>query len=94
MLTAHQRLAIRTRLPEIIGVYHQVDTEVLDLMLTYLRLDDGSAIYISSRDGGLLARRMRPAGQRAEFVPIDPDLQERLAAVFGPLTFGLESDQC
>jgi hypothetical protein len=90
-LAAHERLSIRKHLSEIAGVYRHVDTEALDLVLMYLRLHDGSAISISSRDGGLLTRRMRPAGQRAEFVPIARDLQERLIAIFGPMRFGPDS---
>jgi hypothetical protein len=79
---------------EVVGVYSQVDTEVLDLMIVYLRLRDGTAVYISERVEGRLARRMKPVGDRAQFEPIGPELRERLVAVSGPLRFGSESDQC
>ena len=60
-------------------------------MLVYLRLSDGTTVSISQRTDGMLARRMRPAGDRAAFMPIDADLRRRLTAVFGTLTFGPES---
>ena len=93
MLTAHQRLAIRTRLPEVVDVYVREDRGIVDISIVRLRLTDSEiAIY---GIGARKCRRSRLVGdysEKVEILPIDRGLRERLVSVFGPLIFGSECD--
>jgi hypothetical protein len=91
VLTAHQRIAIRTRLPEVERVSVRDDRGELDIAWIRLELADGSTIVIY----GLLedvcrCRRTRfvdVCGDRSAIEPIPAEMQERLVAVFGQLRF-------
>lgn len=93
MLTAHQRLAIRTRLPEVVDVYVREDRGIVDLSIVRLRLADSEITIYGI--GDRRCRRHRLVGdysERIEILPIDQDLCARLVSVFGPLIFGPECD--
>lgn len=92
MLSAHQRLAIRTRLPEVVDVYVREDFGIVDLSIVRLLLPDSSEIVIHGI-GARKCRRSRLVGDysdKIEILAIDPGLCARLVSVFGPLIFDPE----
>lgn len=91
MLTAHQRMAIRTRLPEVVNVSARDDRGVVDITWIRLELADRSTVVIYGlSEDGHKCRRTRLAddySDRAVIEPITADMQRRLVDVFGPLRF-------
>lgn len=90
MLTAHQRLAIRRHLPEVVSVNAVVDNEVAGICYRQLWLHDETQIVLFGEDPPR-ARRYRRRddySDRADLLPIEPDLRRRLTLVFGPIHFG------
>lgn len=91
MLTAHQRLAIRTHLPEIASVNVRDDRGEVDIAWIRLELADGSTIVVYGlTEDGYRCRRTRlrdDCSDRVDVECISADMQARLVAVFGSLRF-------
>jgi hypothetical protein len=102
-LSAHQRLAIKARLPEVKQVWVRNEISIIRLGYIWLDLADGSRIVIyraggTDADNGSVnrCRRSRSFGDysdQIEELPICEDMQARLVAVFGPLRFSSEDSQ-
>lgn len=89
MLTAHQSLAIRRHLPEVVSVRVVEDREVAGIYYRQLWLADGTQIVLFGEDAPR-ARRYRGRddySDRVDVLPIDTDLRSRLVLVFGTMTF-------
>ena len=92
MLTAHQRMAIRTSLPEVERVSVRDDRGIVDIAWIRLELVDGSTIVVYGlREDGHKCRRTRLVADdysdRPVIEPIPEEMQRRLVEVFGPLRF-------
>lgn len=92
MLTAHQRMAIRANLPEVVKVSSRDDRGIVDIAWIRLELADGSTIVVYGlREDGHKCRRTRFSDQdysdRPVIETIPEDMQQRLVSVFGPLQF-------
>jgi len=97
VLTAHQRIAIRTSLPEVERINVRDDRGVVDIAWTRLELADGSTIVVYGlREDGYKCRRTRLSDEdysdRPAIEPIPEEMRARLVEVFGPLRFDGESD--
>lgn len=93
MLTAHQAVLIRRQLPGVSSVHVSADPDdPAGICYRQLRLDDETQIVLFGADTPR-ARRYRRRddySDRAELLPIEPDLRERLVRVFGSINFGDE----
>lgn len=99
-LSAHQRLAIKARLPEVVQVWVRDEPDVVRFGYVRLDLSDGSRIVIyriggTDADSGSVSRcrRSRPIGDysdRIEELPIPAEMRARLVSVFWPLRFSDE----
>lgn len=89
MLTGHWRIQIARHLPEVVDVYVRDDRDIVALSIIRLRLDDGSEIAVYGVDTTkcLRSKLADDYSDRVNVLPIDPDLRERLLAVFGPMIF-------
>ena len=91
MLTAHQAVLIRRHLSEVSSVHVSADPDdPAGIYYRQLRLDDGTQIVLFGAETPR-ARRYRQRddySDRADLLPIEPDLRRRLAMVFGPINFG------
>lgn len=100
MLTAHQRMAIRAQMPEVVKVSARDDHGVVDITWIRLELADKSTIVIYglSEDGHKCRRtRLLPDDDYSDRVAIElipAEMQARLMSVFGPLRFDPERDGC
>lgn len=89
MLTAHQRLAIKVRLPEVRDVVCFEQSHLFVPAMIKLILSEDTEIMIYG-PGLSKAARSHPAGDysdRTKDVPISPEMRVRLEAVFGRLQF-------
>lgn len=91
-MTAHQRLAIRARLPEVCGVQHRDDRDPVEVSFVRLELRDGSTVVIYGTSDDVVrrcrrTRRRSDYSDRADILSIDAEMRERLVAVFGSLSF-------
>jgi hypothetical protein len=96
-LSAHQRLAIKARLPEVQQLWVRDERNIVRLGYIWLDLADGSRIVIycaggTDADEGSVSRcrRSRSFGDYSDQVEellIPEEMQARLVAVFGPLRF-------
>lgn len=91
MLTAHQRLAIRTHLPEVEEIDVRDDRgEVVEMRRVRLELRDGSIVTIHNFGGDRRCRRLRYSSDysdRTDVVPIPEEMRARIVAVFGAMRF-------
>lgn len=92
MLTAHQRMSIRTKLPEVREINARHDRGEIELYWIRLELADESTIVVFGvQEDGCRCRRSRVLpddySDRPVIEPIPAEMQERLVAVFGPLRF-------
>ena len=94
MLTAHQALMIRRHLPEVESVHVSTDRD--DAARIYYRqlyLSDSTQIVLFG-ETETRARRYHcrdDYSNKADLLPIEPDLRRRLVLVFGALHFGDDS---
>lgn len=99
-LSAHQRLAIKVRLPEVVKVWVRDERDIVRLGYVWLDLSDDTRIVIyraggTDADDGSVSRcrRSRSLGDhsdRSEELPVPMEMRARLASVFGPLRFSDE----
>ncbi len=91
MLTAHQSIQVRRHLPEVesVRVYADPD-DPAGIYYRQLYLADATQIVLFGSDVPRARRYHRgdDYSDRADLLPIEPDLRERLALVFGPIHFG------
>lgn len=102
-LSAHQRLAIKARLPEVVQVLVRDERNVVRLGYVWLDLSDGSRIVIyraggTDADDGSVSRCRRSRSlcdysDRIEELPIPKEMRARLVSVFGPLRFSDEDSR-
>lgn len=91
MLTAHQSILTKKHLPEVFSIRVSNDhDDPADIYYRLLFLEDETQIVLIGADAPR-ARRYRRRddySDRADLLPIEPDLRRRLALVFGPINFG------